>query len=81
MSQLSGGVWYNLRLNVKTAESYELTVTPEQIALAVAKVLGLPEGSMVYDVRLTPLTVPNPEWDWTKSVAKAARPEAANEPE
>lgn len=53
---LDTDTFYNLRLNFKTSEPLEV---PDLLTLAsgIGKALNLPEGSLMLDVRLTPLNV------------------------
>lgn len=67
---LDTDTFYNLRLNFKTSEPLEV---PDLLTLAngLGKALNLPEGSLMLDVRLTPLNVlpdnsPMPLQDFAK---------------
>lgn len=53
---LSPDTFYNLRLNFRVKTPHEVPPLLD-LASGVAKALGLPDGSVILDVRLTPLSV------------------------
>lgn len=53
---LSADTFYNLRLNFRVTEPHEIPSLFD-LTSSIGKSLGLPEGSVILDVRLTPLSV------------------------